>query len=95
MIVGETIKVIDHDIEGRRWTVGQVGYIKGPAHIQDFDNNYPGGKGNAPPVKEGYWLVSISNKEAKLGFAYAILPESVLPPHACTDRCGVHRGLLG
>lgn len=93
--VGDTIRVMDHDIEGLRWTVNKVGYVKAPAHTRDFDANYPGGKVNVPNVKKGYWLLSLSHRRAKRGYAYIILPEENFAPHACTDRCEAHEGLLG
>ena len=93
--IGETIRVMDHDVEGLRWTVGQVGYVKAPAHIEDFDANYPGGTVSIPPVFPGDWIVSLDHNRAKGGYAYASLSEDCLAPHACTSRCGAHKGLLG
>ncbi len=95
MKIGEVIRVMEHSIEGLRWTVGQVGYIKSPAHVSDFNANYPGGHIKIPLVKERMWLVSLDHDKAKNGYAHATLPEELLPPHACTDRCKVHKGLLG
>lgn len=96
MKIGEVIRVMEHDIEGLRWTIGQVGYIKSPSHTEDFDNNYPGEPVSIPEVKPGYWLVSLGHNRAKGGYAYASLPEHLLPPHACTERCEpLHIGLLG
>ena len=91
--IGEVIRVMDHDLEGLKWTIGQVGYVKFQVH-GDFDANYPGGKVNVPDVKEGY-IVSLGHARAKNGYAYATLSERLLPPHACTERCEVHKGLLG
>ena len=95
MKIGEVIRVMEHDIEGLRWTVGKVGYIKAPTHIKDFDANYPGGKVNIPPIFPGDWLVSLDHDRAKNGYAYASLSEDSLAPHACTNRCKMHKGLLG
>ena len=93
--IGYTIRVMDHDIDGLKWTVSQVGYIKAPAHTQDFDANYPGGTVSIPPTCSGSWMLSLGHVKAKNGYAYATLLEENFAPHACTSRCDIHKGLLG
>ena len=93
--IGDTIRVMDHDIDGLKWTVGQVGYVKAPSHTRDFDANYPGGARNIPVIKQKNWLLSLGHDEAKNGYAYVILSEDHFAPHACTSRCEIHKGLLG
>ncbi len=81
------VDVMEHQLEGLEWTIGQVGTIQGPAHTTDFALEWMSVK---PVVRKDWHIVSIENNKAKGGFALAALPMEHLAPHACTERCGKH-----
>jgi len=84
---GDMIDVMEHLLHGREWTIGHVGIVQGPAHIQDFAKEWTNIK---PVVREGWWIVSVENRAAKRGYAFATLPGEHLAPHACTSSCPKH-----
>lgn len=84
---GGLVRIMEHHLEGYEWTVGAVGCIVAPAHERDhswWEAAAP------PPIKVGWWTVSVEHKTAKGGYAYATLPEAALAPHGCTEDCGKH-----
>lgn len=90
---GDLVTILPHHLEGYGWTVGAVGSIKSPAHERDFDvRSIPKHlrPQHTPPIKLGWWIVSVEQPKAKGGFAFAALPEKHLAPHACTERCPKH-----
>lgn len=98
MLRGDLVQVMEHSLEGYAWTVGQVGSVIAQAHTQPF-SVLAGGRvevgscslsDSRPPVKQGWYIVSVDHDRAKRGYAYATLPETILAPHACTSRCGKH-----
>lgn len=103
MCRGELVRVMEHSLEGYAWTVGKVGSVVSMAHTQSF-SVLAGGRievggsllsDSQPPVKQGWYIVSVDHDRAKRGYAYATLPETALSPHACTSRCGKHLCQLG
>lgn len=94
---GDIISVMPHHIKGYDWTIGQVGVILGPTHTENIDNRHLNVSARAkvklPPVKEGWYVVSLTHSVAKGGYAYADLPEEFLSPHACTVNCPRHLSL--
>ncbi len=89
---GDIIKVSNHVIKGKTWTRGHVGVILGPSHTKGIDNRdikreY---QKPLPPIKRGWWIVSVENDRAKGGYAYISLPTRVLKKHKCTDKCPRH-----
>ncbi len=88
---GDMVLILKHHIQGCKWTVGKIGSILCPSHTRSYDVLHRrSGKPNIPPVKAGWYTVSIEHPYAKGGFAFAALPEEHLAPHACTERCPVH-----
>ena len=86
---GDLVRVMDHNLPGYGWTIGQVGSILCADHAADFDVMHTS-QVERPPVREDWWIVSVSHPKAKGGYAFAALPEERLAPHACTDRCSEH-----
>lgn len=87
LAIGDLVRVMDHHLEGHIWTVGMVGCIVSQAHEQDFSALWGG---HVPIVKSGWWTVSVDHMVAKGGFAFAVLPEEILAPHACASECDKH-----
>lgn len=89
---GELVKVLPHELPGYQWTIDSIGSILCAAHVKDFDKVHTVRPELiiTPPLWPGWWIVSVSHPVAKGGYAYALLPEEHLAPHACTDRCPEH-----
>lgn len=88
---GDMVKILKHHIQGYEWTVGRVGSILCPSYEKSVDILHGRrGKQYVPPVRIGWYTVSIEHPYAKGGFAFAALPQEHLAPHACTDRCKPH-----
>ncbi len=92
---GDLIQVLEHHIQGLDWTNGKVGRIVTESHTKDFDmrdtrKDSEGRRTGIPPIKFGWWTVSIEHDRAKGRYAYATLPSNVLGPHACNHNCGQH-----
>lgn len=88
---GDMILVLEHHIPGYEWTVGKIGSILCPSHTKSVDILHgKRGKVDMPPIKPGWYVVSIEHPEAKGGYSFASLPQEHLAPHTCTGRCGVH-----
>jgi hypothetical protein len=95
---GDMVRISEHRLRGYEWTVGAVGSVKLQAHVRDFDARHiPKARreANTPPLRPGWWVVSVEHRRAKGGFALATLPEECLAPHACTARCPKHLCMLG
>ena len=90
---GDLVKVLDHNLKGYEWTIGQVGSILSKCRDRDFSRLHRS-KEPAPPLKPGWWVVAVDSKVAHGGCAFAGLPEEHLAPHACTDRCKEHPGRM-
>lgn len=95
---GDLVRVMEHSLAGYAWTVGKIGSIVAQAHTQPFSvlagrRIEVGGRtlsDSKPPIREGWYIVSVEHDRAKRGYAYATLPETILAPHTCTSRCGKH-----
>lgn len=89
---GELVKVLPHKLPSRQWTIDSIGSVLCTAHIKGFDRIHVHRPEfiTVPPLWPGWWIVSISTDRAKGGYAFALLPEEHLAPHACTDRCPEH-----
>lgn len=86
---GELVKVLPHKLPRYEWTINRIGSVLGPTHQADFDILHMRNR-IAPPIKPGWWTVSVEHPYAKGGYAFASLPEEHLAPHACTEKCKPH-----
>ena len=93
--IGEMVQVsMLSNLAGYEWAQGAVGVIHSATHTKDF-SIIDTGRLARPPIREGMWNVSVDDPRAKGGYAFAVLPEELLSPHACTSRCPKHPCLLG
>jgi hypothetical protein len=94
---GKLVKVLPHKLPGRQWTIHSIGSIVCAAHIKDFDVVHMHNRRDSdiPPLWPGWWIVSVSTAKARGGYAFALLPEEHLAPHACTERCPKHLCQMG
>ncbi|KKN47214.1 hypothetical protein LCGC14_0665030 [marine sediment metagenome] len=91
MNVGDLVDVMPHHLDGKDWTIGQVGVITGPTHTEFIDNRHLTKKQRAkvkmPPIKKTWWNCNVEHKVARGGYATVSLPEEFLGPHNCTESC--------
>ena len=89
---GDMVRVSNHVLRGKTWTRGHVGIVLGPTYTKLVDNRdvKKESQKSLPPIKKGWWTISIENDRAKGGYVYISLPSKVLKKHKCTDGCPKH-----